>query len=329
MGMQAGGLTLGSTRPRYHGGVQDRLRRAGLPIAAIAAGGLYLALLAGTGERILPAVLAFVLFGWVRAELDVLGTIEEGEGRGPLIGRPAFRRRATAVMFMGLGTMLLLGGLLAEHVSVDDAREWIRDLGAWGPILLIAVLAAAMVFSPIPNVPLFIAAGLVWGTPLGTVYSVIGQIIGASSAFWISRALGRRHLARIVGEIPAARIDRLSKHLGTRVVFWLRMIPFISFDLTSYAAGLTAMRYGPFILAAALGSVIPTAVVVHFGEALDGSWGARFLSGGLVLAAILIPTGIWALRNRSTMPRRGEWKRAFEELLAGPRVEPGPDVNNA
>ena len=164
---------------------------------------------------------------------------------------------------------------------------------------------------------------------MGTAYSVIGQIIGASCAFWISRSLGRRHLARIVGETPAAQIDRLSKHLGTKVVFWARMIPFISFDLTSYAAGLTAMRYGPFILAAAFGSVIPTAVVVHFGEALDESWSARLLSGGLVLAAILIPTGIWALRNRSTLPRRGEWKRAFAEFLAGPKVETAPDVNSA
>lgn len=296
-----------------------RLRALSWPIGIAAGAAIYATLWALTGERIVPGLQAFVLTGLVQAELAEFRTDRPAE-TGPLVTRPAFQRRALGLLLLSAGTMFLLTSALAEQVGVQDARDWIRDLGPWGPLLLIVVLASAMLFSPIPNVPFFIAAGLAWGTPLGTLYSVLGQVLGATCAFWVSRKLGRKHLPRLVGERAASQVDRLSKRLGPQVIFWARMIPVVSFDLASYAAGLTAMRYLPFVIAAALGSIIPTAVVAHFGESLDGSLEGLLVSIVLVVAAVVLPTTIWAIRNRSTLPRMSEWPDAVRKALAPPDV---------
>lgn len=283
----------------------SRLRLLGWPVGLAAGAGLFLVLWLLTGERAVPALQALVLAGWVRAEFAGVG-LPAPPHTGPLVARPAFRRRALAVLLLGVGMGTLLTSALAGAVSVDDARGWIRDLGPWGPLLLVVVVAAAMLFSPIPNIPFFVAAGLAWGTPLGTLYSVVGQVIGATCAFWVSRKLGRKHLPRLVGARAAQQIDRVSVHLGPQVVFWARMLPVISFDLASYAAGLTAMRYVPFVVAAGLGAIIPTAAVAYFGQALGGSLQGVIVSLGIVALATVVPAAIWAVRNWSTLPRLAE-----------------------
>lgn len=283
----------------------SRLRLIGWPVGLAAGAGLFAVLWLLTGERAVPALQAIVVVGWVRAEIAGVG-LPAPPHTGPLVTRPAFRRRALAVLLLGAGMGTLLTSALAGAVSVDDARGWIRDLGPWGPLLLVVVVAAAMLFSPIPNIPFFVAAGLAWGTPLGTLYSVLGQVLGATCAFWVSRKLGRKHLPRLVGAGAAQHIDRVSAHLGPQVVFWARMLPVISFDLASYAAGLTAMRYVPFVVAAGLGAIIPTAAVAHFGQALGGSLRGILVSLGIVALATIIPAAIWAVRNWSTLPRLAE-----------------------
>jgi uncharacterized membrane protein YdjX (TVP38/TMEM64 family) len=237
----------------------------------------------------------------------------------PLLQNPSARRRIFAVFALAAATSLALTDLFVGDVSADDARRWMDGLGFWGPLLLITILAAAMVFAPIPNPPFMIAAGIIWGTSLGVAYALIGQLIGSALIFFISRKAGRRFIPRLVGQEGAARIDKLSLEMGPQVVFWWRMMP-ISFDFAAYAAGLTTMSFRLFITLVFFGSILPTTLIVGFGDALTASWTARFLMGGLILAGISIPLTVFYLRYRDTVPF-GEWLR----VLTGegePLIEP-------
>lgn len=230
----------------------------------------------------------------------------------PPLRNPAVRRRLISLLAIGGATSLILTELLVGDVAAEDVREWVLDLGVWGPLLLIAVLAVAMVIAPIPNPPFMIAAGIVWGTFLGVVYAVIGQLIGSAIIFVISRKAGRRFIPKLVGEDAAARIDRLAQDMGPQIVFWWRMMP-VSFDFAAYAAGLTNMSFRLFIALVFLGSLVPTTVVVGFGDSFHSSWTARIISGALVLLAIAVPATIFYLRNRHNLPPPGEWLRALQQ----------------
>jgi uncharacterized membrane protein YdjX (TVP38/TMEM64 family) len=67
------------------------------------------------------------------------------------------------------------------------------------------------------------------------------------------------------------------------IVFASRLVPFLSFDAVSYAAGITPLSFWRFLIAT-LAGVIPTAyLIVMFGEVLITAD-----SRGLTIALILI-----------------------------------------
>ncbi|MDE2668416.1 MAG: TVP38/TMEM64 family protein [Chloroflexota bacterium] len=256
-------------------------------------------------------VVAWIVWGELSERLG--GEGEEEAGDRPILFDPARRRRIIGAAALVLAVVFIIGDFAVGDLETDDIREWGEGLGPWGPVILIAILATAMVFAPIPNPPFMIAAGLIWGMVLGVVYAVIGQLIGAAIIFWISRRFGRKFIPRLVGERGAERIDLLAREIGPQLVFWWRMMP-ISFDFAAYAAGLTPMSFRFFMALVLFGSIVPTAVVVGFGDSLNHSWTARFVFGGLIVVAIAVPATVLYLRNRHRLPPPREVLRWLVDL---------------
>lgn len=171
--------------------------------------------------------------------------------------------------------------------------------GAWGPVLIIGLMTLAVVASPLPSAPIALAAGAAYGMVWGTVQVVLGAELGAVIAFALARLLGRDVVRRFFG-------DRLETGLlGSQnalmvTVFASRLMPFVSFDMISYAAGLSGLHIWRFALAT-LAGIIPTSfALAWFGhEAISGDFGEAtwaVLGLGLVTGLPLL----WiALRQRS------------------------------
>ncbi len=282
--------------------------RGAIPLVVALAAALSLGI--GMNElfesRGLSIGLAVVAFYLVHGETREFLGIEDRERKpvsadAPWLARPSVRRRLIMMLALFGAISLICNEIFFGDFDTDAAKDWADGLGIWGPIILVAILAAAMVFAPLPNPPIMIAAGLLWGTFLGVVYSVIGQLIGAAIIFYISRKFGRRFIPRLVGRSAAARIDSLAKEMGPQLVFWWRMMP-ISFDFAAYAAGLTAMSFRLFIFLVFFGSIVPTTMIVGFGDSLDSSWTARIAMGSIILVALAVPGTIMFFRYRDRIP---------------------------
>ena len=212
----------------------------------------------------------------------------------------AIPKTALAIV-VGLGIAALFVGPLSEQVKNLNGKaisEWVNAAGVLGPILIIALMTIAIVATPIPSAPIALAAGAAYGHTLGTIYIVIGAELGAMIAFGLARFLGREVLARWVGDNFATGWLG-SQNLLTFTVFASRLMPFVSFDIVSYAAGLSRLHFWRFALATLAGIIPASFVLAHFGnEAVSGepgraAWAAIGL-GGLTLA----PLVILALRDR-------------------------------
>jgi len=238
---------------------------------------------------------------------------EPGAPPQPLLANPKVRRRLLTVLALAGASVLVALEFITGDLDVADVREWIQDLGFWGPILLITVLAVAMVIAPIPNPPFMIAAGIAWGTFFGVLYSVIGQLLGAMVIFWLSRKFGRRFIPRLIGQDGAERVDRLATQMGPQLVFWWRMMP-VSFDFAAYAAGLTTMGFRQFVLLVGLGSIVPTTVVVSFGDSWGKSWEALAVSGGLIVLAVGVCGFVFYRKFKDEI---GPPREALRKMLGG------------
>lgn len=170
-------------------------------------------------------------------------------------------------------------------------KHWIQTLGAIGPLLIIGLMMTAIIMSPIPSAPIALAAGAIYGHTAGTVYVVIGSELGAITAFYIARLVGIDLLQKWVG-------DRLTNGmLGSQnvlmgIVFLSRLLPFVSFDLISYAAGVTPLKFWRFALATLAGIIPASFLLAHFGSELASGESHRvgitiLLLGGLSLIGII------------------------------------------
>jgi uncharacterized membrane protein YdjX (TVP38/TMEM64 family) len=181
-----------------------------------------------------------------------------------------------------LGTLLVLIALVLVYRHLDASGllerlmdgQWLREqtlaLGVWGPLLIVGLMALAIVLNPIPSAPIALVSGAVFGHAWGTLYVVLGAEIGALTAFVIARVLGHDLLRRLFGEHVA--LGWLgSQTARTWMVFVSRLLPFVSFDLVSYGAGLTPLRAWRFALATLLGLIPASFLLAHFGGELAGA----------------------------------------------------------
>lgn len=185
-------------------------------------------------------------------------------------------------------------------INTDLLLMNIRQLGALGPLLVVGLMTMAIVFNPLPSAPVALAAGAVYGHTLGTIYIVIGAEIGAICAFLIARTVGAEIIKKLLsGSLSLGRFS--SQNALMMTVFVSRLVPFMSFDLVSYAAGLTALKLWRFALATLLGLVPISFALAHMGSEIVDSSGLELivitLLAGLLLVIPIVLGAIYRTRQ--------------------------------
>lgn len=236
---------------------------------------------------------------------SVADWVFEGEAT-PLLLRRSVVAAVVAAFLLAAGGYVGISEWLGISYTIhaEPFQEWVEDRGPLGPVVFILVMALSVLFAPIPNVPIFIAAGLAWGSVVGTIYSMIGMMLGSVLAFYCSRLLGRKHLPRLIGGRAAGRLDLLVDKMGGRVIFWARMLPVVNFDWISFLAGLTSIRFWPFFAASFLGMLLPTTVAVVAGDALGKDIRITFALAGLWVFGIVVSAAFFWYRRRQAQRAR-------------------------
>jgi len=156
-------------------------------------------------------------------------------------------------------------GTLSLFMDSERLRAAIEGAGALGPLVIIGFFMIAVVINPLPSAPIALAAGFAYGHTWGTIYVIIGSVTGAFIAFTIARLLGKDILYRWFGEkLKMGLLGSQWGLAGMIVVF--RLLPFISFDIVSYAAGLTNITWWRFLLATTVGIIPASFLLAHFGS---------------------------------------------------------------
>ncbi len=194
-----------------------------------------------------------------------------------------------ALLVVGLAGVAYLGwhGVLdfSDLAKPDVVQQMVADLGVFGPLAVIALMVLAVVMTPIPSAPIAMAAGAVFGQFAGAVYIIIGAELGAIIAFLLARALGRDVARRWFG----TGLDKGllgSQNALMFAVFASRLMPFVSFDLMSYAAGLSTLRFWRFAIATVAGIIPASLFLTHFGGVLATGDGASVFWASLALGGV-------------------------------------------
>ena len=194
--------------------------------------------------------------------------------------------------------LLLETGAMAIILDGHALRQFIMGLGAAGPLAVIGLMTLAILVSPIPSAPIALAAGALYGHTWGTAYIVLGAELGALAAFGVGRLLGHDALHRWFGDrLPKTRLRTQGALMA--MVFASRLLPFVSFDVVSYAAGLTKLSLWRFALATLAGILPASFLLAHFGGEMATGELDKMLYAVLLLGLLTgIPLAVHFLRER-------------------------------
>ncbi|MCQ9332595.1 TVP38/TMEM64 family protein [Corynebacterium phoceense] len=189
-----------------------------------------------------------------------------------------------------LQAAMILGIVVAFIVFVDvpdlsTLRSWATRLDPWFPFVFWLGYVTFTLF-PLPRTIWTVAAGILFGPVEGLLLALTALTVSAAISFLVvRRLLGDWMRPRLMH--PA--VFKLNAHLERRgwfAITSLRMVAGVPFSILNYAAALTPVPFGQFLLATALGSIPTTAMGVFFGETLTTGPNPWVITATIVLAAI-------------------------------------------
>ena len=130
----------------------------------------------------------------------------------------------------------------------------------------------------------------------------------------IARWVGHQPLKRLLGErIELRWLGSQNALMG--MVFVSRLMPFLSFDLVSYGAGLTPLRLWRFVIATFAGLIPSSFLLAHIGGELTTTERVTTLTTllwlGLLTLIPFIAKAIWDWHQRRSAMRQR--KSPFED----------------
>lgn len=148
-------------------------------------------------------------------------------------------------------TAIILGEDIYELIK-DPAllKNWLTDFKTYHILMFILVQIIQVIIFIIPGELVEIAAGYLFGTIMGSLYSIIGIALGSAVSFFIARLLGYDFVKWVVPKQVFNKWNifiKEDKRTGT-ILFLLYFIPGTPKDALAYFAGLTPLNYIRFVL---------------------------------------------------------------------------------
>jgi len=221
----------------------------------------------------------------------------------------ASRRRLIVLAVVVVAATLI--AFILQPSQEDLEATFGRD-GVTGPLLYAAAYAILTVFF-VPGAPLTLAAGALYGVGGGFAISMVGASLGAIGAFWVARRSAGEALERGGGERVSA-IERRLSGKGVHALLALRLLPVVPFNALNYAAGVSTIGTGDYILATVLGIAPGALAYTALGAGFDDPASPLFI-GAAVLAIGL------AIAARAVSKREPEPDETEPEPAPQPRSE--------
>lgn len=234
-----------------------------------------------------------------------------------------FQRILLAVVLLAAIVLIFV---YRDRVDVATVQHWVASAGVAGPLVFVALYAAATVLF-FPGSLLTLAGGALFGPLWGTLYNLTGATLGAALAFLVARHLASGWVQRRVEAAAGSRTGRLIRGVeaeGWRFVAFTRLVPLFPFNLLNYGLGLTRIPFAQYLIATFVCMLPGAAAYTYLGYA-----GREAVAGGedlirkvlialaLLAAVAFLPRLIGKLRQQSWIDVEDLKRRldAGEDLL--------------
>lgn len=173
---------------------------------------------------------------------------------------------------VGFVVFLTVFTILINTLGIERLQGFIEEAGIFAPLVYISIKALTYIVAPLTSGPIQVVAGTLFDSVwLGTLYTLIGEVLGGSISFWIARRLGRPAVVRLVGHEGMKRVDDLYENQlgGWRALAVARLVLTSIWDFLSYAAGLSnTVRFRTYLWVSIVVGSVPIFIFVWLGDSV-------------------------------------------------------------
>jgi len=172
-------------------------------------------------------------------------------------------------IFVVLAILIVRLTELREYLEIEKLGAFVQDSGFWAPLMFIAIYAAGVSLF-VPATVFTTAGAAIFGPYWGFLYAWVGALLGASSAFFIGRYLGRDFAASLIGERLKKYDDTIARN-GFATVLYLRLV-YMPFTPMNFGMGLTSVRFREYFWGTALGIIVATFIIAFIVGTVKEIW---------------------------------------------------------
>lgn len=193
-----------------------------------------------------------------------------------------------------ISLLILIGIFICAFCNMKTLRQctpqnmkaFIDSYGIFSPIVYI-ILFTFVPLTLFPDSILAIAGGMCFGMIGGFIYTMIGAILGGTLSFFLAKTLGHKVLKKFIKK-DLSNLENAIKAKGFLLVFVLRLIPLFPFDIISYAAGFSGVKFKDFALATISGIIPGIFVFVNIGDKATEIGSSSFYVSIALLVGLIV-----------------------------------------
>lgn len=198
---------------------------------------------------------------------------------------------------------------IMSNLDVGLVKGYILSFGILAPVVSFLLMIFQSVAAPLPAFLITFANAGLFGWVKGAILSWSSAMAGATVCFFIAKFYGRNLVEKLTSKFALEGIDNFFEKYGNYAILIARLLPFMSFDIVSYAAGLTSMSFWSFFWATGLGQLPATIIYSYIGGMLTGGV-KKFVFGLLMMFSVSIlvflAKKIWDEKNIQKKNKKGD-----------------------
>jgi uncharacterized membrane protein YdjX (TVP38/TMEM64 family) len=202
---------------------------------------------------------------------------------------PSRARVSAAVAFLLVG---LIGAGQAFRTSAgidlspESLRAWVEEIGPLAPLVFFGMVTFRSLLL-LPSAVVLTAGGLLFGAPVGALVGGLGIVASALWCFGAARFMGREWVqSRIPSQLRP--LEERAESIGPPLIGLATAHPMGVMTPLYFAAGLSRIRFAPFLAVCALAGPFRAGLYAWFGAQLVDFGSPRFWAATLLLLAVAV-----------------------------------------
>jgi uncharacterized membrane protein YdjX (TVP38/TMEM64 family) len=192
--------------------------------------------------------------------------------------------------------LLVVASLIAYKLGWFDYRHTIEHIARLrkshsvvGFTIGFVIVYGLVTSVGMPGLPFTVAAGVLYGTVLGTALAWMGSVLSAIIGYWVARTVGHDVVVRWLKRFKRAD-SAVADARDFSGMLRLRLIPVLPLGTVNFVGGLSRAPFLPYLVATGLGIIPATTIYCYFADSLlEGVGNGRSdAMRSLIVASVLL-----------------------------------------